>query len=306
MVTINFYGVRGSYPTAEQEMMQYGGDTACVEIVKKNKQGVMVPVIVDGGTGLIRLGRTMTPKIIKKEYSASFPILFTHYHLDHIEGYKFFTPNFLKSCTIHLLGMKTAELTPELVLKQIMAHPIFPISYTDFKAVRTNTVLGDGDVFYISQEGEPVWEKEDPLYEIQVLQAFAPSHPQQGALYFKVIDCEDGTAVACVWDIESHRGGDTRVINFIQDADVLIHDTQYTDEQYYDRNMPVQGFGHSTYAMAIENALEGKVRYLVAIHYDPTHDDTFLEGIKKRYEGKNPFTFIMAQESLSLDVGKDR
>jgi len=82
------------------------------------------------------------------------------------------------------------------------------------------------------------------------MQAFAPSHPQQGALYYRVRDIETGKSVACIWDNESKIGGDKAVINFSKGADVMIHDTQYTREEYESDKMIVQGFGHSTYEMA--------------------------------------------------------
>jgi hypothetical protein len=140
--------------------------------------------------------------------------------------------------------------------------------------------------------------------------AFAPSHPQQGALYYKIIDSEDGSSVACIWDIESHVGGDLRVINFAQNADVMIHDTMYTEDEYLCATNPVQGFGHSTFAMAVENAEKSHVKYLFPFHYNPRHSDSILDGIgnqwKTKIEATGSFEFIMSYEGLSLtfDHGK--
>jgi ribonuclease BN (tRNA processing enzyme) len=302
MMTLIFHGVRGSHPVADAEMMKYGGNTSCVEIVKTNDRGEKVPVIIDAGSGLIPLGYSLATKLVSHEYSSVFPILFTHLHPDHTEGFNFFTPNFYPFCELYLMGMKIVKKNVALVLKQRAYPPVFPIEYKDFKSVRRHRVLRDGQTVYITHEGRPQAEAENPLFEIRVMQAFSPSHPQQGALYFKVIDPADGTSIACIWDIESHVGGDIRVINFAQGADVMIHDAQYTDEEYGNRKVPVQGFGHSTFSMAAENAQEAKVKYLLPFHYNPRHTDGFLDQREAEYRDRYPFEFIMAREGLALTL----
>ncbi|MDR1949323.1 MAG: hypothetical protein LBQ38_08025 [Spirochaetaceae bacterium] len=302
MMTLIFHGVRGSHPVADARMMGYGGNTACVEITKTNDRGEKVPVIIDAGSGLIPLGYGLAKKIRSHEYSSVFPILFTHLHPDHTEGFNFFAPNFFPSCKLYIMGMKILKQNVVLVLKQKTYPPVFPIEYKDFKSVRKHRVLRDGQTFFITQAGNPAAEAENPLFEIRVMQAFAPSHPQQGALYFKVIDPADGTSVACIWDIESHIGGDARVINFAQGADVMIHDAQYTDEEYRSRTVPVQGFGHSTFAMAAENAAAAGVKHLILFHYNPRHTDEFLDQREAEYQGGHPFELIMSREGLSLTL----
>ena len=133
------------------------------------------------------------------------------------------------------------------------------------------------------------------------------SHPLHGAQYYKIVDPVDNTAIACVWDIESHIGGDVRVINFARGADVLIHDTQYTVEEYESAANPVQGYGHSTYAMAIDNANQAGVKRLIPFHYSPRHNDEKLDKIAARYKDTLPFEFIMSYDGLSLtfDKGKE-
>jgi ribonuclease BN (tRNA processing enzyme) len=307
MMTLNFHGVRGSHPAADPEMMKYGGNTSCVEIVKVNDQGLKVPIIIDAGSGLIPFGYALAKRIFAKEYSPAFPILFTHTHPDHTEGFNFFTPIFFPFCTLYIMGMKFMRKSVGGVLKQKTRPPMFPIEYQDLKAVRKHMVLRDGQIFYITQEGKPVEECENPLFKIQTLQAFTPSHPQQGALYYRITDPDGGSSIACIWDLESHPGGDARVINFAQGADVMIHDSQYTDEEYQSRKNPVQGFGHSSYSMALENAWEAGVKYLFPFHYSPRHTDAFLDEIGKKYSGADhPFEFIMSQEGLSLTINQGK
>jgi ribonuclease BN (tRNA processing enzyme) len=304
MLSLIFHGVRGSHPVADINMVKYGGNTSCVEIVKTNNKGLKVPVIIDAGSGIIKLGYALAGRFFSGEYSKTFTMLFTHMHPDHTEGFNFFVPNFFPFCKTYLLGMETLKKTVGIILGEKMTPPIFPIEYRDLKSVRKHISLNDGQVFYINQEGLPTINADRALFEVHVMQAFAPSHPQQGAMYYKIIDTDDQTAVSCIWDIESHPGGDVRVINFAQNADVMIHDTQYTEDEYASLKNPVQGFGHSTFAMAMENAEKARVKHLISFHYNPRHNDTFLDAIEKQWKGKYPFEFIMSQEGLSLTLEK--
>ena len=305
-MTLNFHGVRGSHPVADQEMVKYGGNTACVEIVKANNKGIQTPIVIDGGSGLIKFGYSMAEKLFAGEYSKTFPMLFTHLHPDHVEGFNFFLPIYFGFCTMHIMGMETQQWNTEAVLRNRMAAPAFPVEYRDLKSTRIYHGVADGGKFFIDQNGEPQAAAEDPLFEIRVMQAYTPSHPQQGAIYYLVIDPDDGSSIACVWDIESHIGGDVRVTSFIQGADVLIHDTQYTEAEYANAKAPVQGFGHSTYAMAVENAEKAGVKNLISFHYNPRHSDRVLDAIGKEHVKKHPFDFYMAYEGLSLSLKKGK
>jgi ribonuclease BN (tRNA processing enzyme) len=284
-------------------MVAYGGNTSCVEVVKTNKQGIKVPVILDAGSGLIKFGYSLAGKLFSNEYSKTFTMLFTHLHPDHVEGFNFFVPNFFPFCKIYLLGMETLRHNVGAVLKGKMLPPTFPIEYKDLKSHRNHGILNDEQVFYITQEGSPSAKDRGALLEVTVMQAYAPSHPQQGALYYRIRDLDDNSSVACIWDVESHIGGDVRVIRFANHVDLMIHDTQYLDEEYSSAANPVQGFGHSTYEMAIENARKAEVKYLVAFHFNPRHSDDILDGVKAKYtEQVKDLTFIMAYEGLSLTI----
>jgi ribonuclease BN (tRNA processing enzyme) len=302
MMNLIFHGVRGSHPVADADMIKYGGNTACVEIVKTNKDGLKVPLIFDAGSGIIKYGYALANGLFSNEYSKTFPLFFTHLHPDHTEGFNFFTPNFLPFCTMYMLGMVNYKEHVGMVLRKKMLAPNFPIQYKDFKSTRKHLILSDGDSFFIDQNGAPMPKCDDPLFKIQVMQSFAPSHPQQGAMYYRIEDSEDGSSIALIWDIESHLGGDVRVIKFAKNADIMVHDTTYSDEEYAAANIPVQGFGHSSYGMAVENAEKANVKYLFFFHYSPRHSDTYLDTIAKKYKKDLPFECIMAREGLSLNI----
>ncbi len=213
--------------------------------------------------------------------------LFTHLHPDHTQGFPFFAPNFFKSCKINLFGMKTLSKTVGQVLALSMLPPTFPIEYKDLKSERKHFIIKDGSSFYSPLE----------TMQIDVMGAYAPSHPQQGALYYKITDLKTGKSIACIWDLESKVGGDKAVINFVKSSDVMIHDTQYTHEEYYSDGTIVQGFGHSTYEMAIENMRQAEVKKLYCFHYNPSHTDQFLDELAV----KLPKDVIMAKEGLEIE-----
>jgi len=138
-------------------------------------------------------------------------------------------------------------------------------------------------------------------FEIKVMQAHAPSHPQQGALYYRIHDDLTGKSVACIWDNESKIGGDQAVINFARGCDILIHDTQYTSEEYASNKMIVQGFGHSTYKMAIDTALQAGAKKLVCTHYNPAHTDADLDKLQNSLKADG-LEIVFAKERMGIDV----
>jgi ribonuclease BN (tRNA processing enzyme) len=100
-------------------------------------------------------------------------------------------------------------------------------------------------------------------------------------------------------DTESYVGGDTRLIEFAMGTDLLIHDAQYTSEEYV--TDPKQGWGHSTPEMAIAIAQAAKVKKLALFHHEPEHDDDTLAEIEKKAQEAFPNT-ILAYEGLTIEL----
>jgi phosphoribosyl 1,2-cyclic phosphodiesterase len=310
---LKFYGVRGSYPVPGEETVKYGGNTTAVS-VSKEVDGKICRLIIDSGTGIINLGKDILKNHLEnKNEDLNFIFLFTHLHPDHIQGFPFFSPNYSTICRIDLLGMKTLKKHVGTVLEQSMLPPTFPIEYKDLKSKRFHYELNDGLRLYIDKNkkfytDEKKINNSDIVFLIDVMQAFAPSHPQQGCLYYRITDFKTNKSLSCIWDIESHIGGDKAVIKFIRDSDVVIHDTQYTEEEYQSGEIIVQGFGHSTYQMAIENALQANIKEkLLCTHYNPNHNDLKLDQIKQnmdqiKNEKKLPFEIILAKEKMEIDI----
>lgn len=291
---LKFYGVRGSYPVPGSETVKYGGNTTCVTITKEVK-GKTVRIILDSGSGIVKLGKDIM-KNLKNEVQP-ITMLFTHLHPDHTTEFPFFAPNFLSSTVLNLYGMQALKMHVGKILERNMLPPNFPIEYKDLKSVRNHFIIKDNSSFFIKYENKEI-------FQILAMQSFAPSHPQQGAIYYKIIDCEKGSSIACIWDIESKIGGDKAVINFSKDCDVMIHDTQYTKEEYESDKMIVQGFGHSTFDMAVENAKQANIKkMLLCTHFNPNHTDEFLDKIQQKLDGLElPFKIKLAYEGFELEV----
>lgn len=298
---IKFFGVRGSYPVPGPDTVRYGGNTTCVSVTTEPIDDFIHRIILDCGTGIVALGREIVSNYFAKKESLDQTILFTHLHPDHTQGFPFFAPNFFPS-HLNLYGMNTLRMGIEEVLSQAMIPPNFPIEYKNLKSKRKHFEVSNGQILL----GEPIRHH----LKVESMQAYAPSHPQQGAIYYKITELSTGKSVACVWDNESKVGGDKAVINFIRGCDAVIHDTQYTKEEYENDKIIVQGFGHSTYDMAIENTAKAGVPKLVCMHYNPSHTDEFLFKLHE-INSQKPLVWtskpeiIMAREGMTLEIGDE-
>jgi ribonuclease BN (tRNA processing enzyme) len=323
---IKFFGVRGSYPVPGPNTVKYGGNTTCVTVYQEDERGnVKNRIIIDSGTGIIGLGKEMLGNFFSKKESLGPPInvdgtfhmedspgpsvtvLFTHLHPDHTQGFPFAAFNYIPACRVKLYGMCALKQHVEGVLEQQQMPPCFPLEYRDLKSTREHHILKDGSevfvggVTHLTNGGFT-----DSGLVVKVMQAYAPSHPQQGALYYRITEYEKGVpgkSVACIWDNESHIGGDRAVIKFAKDCDVMIHDTQYTAEEYHGDKPVVQGFGHSTYDMAMDNAQQAGVPRLICLHYNPAHTDEFLAKLPQGNVALQPPLHVtLAQEGMVVDV----
>ncbi len=288
---IEFYGIRGSYPVPGKDTVKYGGNTTCVSISKVVK-GKIVRLIFDSGTGIIQLGKDIIKNYFEGKEDLNQHLFFTHLHPDHSQGFPFFAVNFFKGSSLKLYGMETLHKHIGDILSEQMYPPNFPIEYRDLKSDRESIVLTDGQTIIIGD------------FMVTCMRAFSSSHPQQGAMYYKVRDCSTNKQVVCVWDNESKIGGDQAVIRFAKDSNIMIHDTQYTSKEYLSNQIIVQGFGHSTYDMAINNAIQADIKEkLICMHFNPLHNDEQLDKIQNDIQN-NPsqFKVVLAEEGMIIDT----
>ncbi len=302
---VKFRGVRGSYPIADRDYLEYGGNTSCVEV---NVGGHLI--ILDAGTGLINIGNELMGKYISSGINAcdrtpiNATVLISHIHQDHLQGFTFFRPLHIPSSIINVFGNVNYNESLSDELAQLLFGKSFPLDLGDIAGnlnIRDineteGIILRQGEppiIKRIECEKDAVPENDDVL--ITCYRSYA--HPQEGVLVFK-ISYKDKSLVYAT-DKESYEGGDKKLSAFAHGCDLIIHDAQYTTEDYLDSFAPKQGYGHSTFEMAIECKNQSNAKKLVFFHYDPCYDDNKLNGIKERYSSDD---VILAYEGLEIEL----
>lgn len=297
---VRFRGVRGSYPVPGETTSRVGGNTACVEVWAGGHL-----IIIDAGTGIIGLG-----KELMKKYRASgekepivATMLFSHTHHDHTQGFPFFDPAHEGTSVLYMFGPRTFYEDIEEALSRAMLAPSFPVALAELKSLKVMSNIEESEVVILDRSMDPQLlnvyrdEREDSpdAVEIGLMRSFA--HPNGGVSVYKISWA--GKSMVYASDTESYIGGDTRLIEFARGTDLLIHDAQYTSQEYV--TGPKQGWGHSTPEMAIAIAQAAKVKKLVLFHHDPSHDDDTLAEIERKAQEAFPNT-ILAYEGLTIKL----
>lgn len=271
---IKFYGTRGSIPVSDPNYLEFGGNTTSIQ-VKRDNGNVS---ILDAGTGIRQLGKDIVAANWKN------PELFiglTHFHWDHIQGFPFFAPAYDPRFRINILAKsKDKQVTSlEGVFAAQMRSEYFAIPMEKMGAKFNFMEVSD----------------EKLQFGNAALSIIKQHHPGDSYGY-KMED--NGKVLVICTDLEHGDGIDLNIVEFCKGADLLVHDGQFTPEEYEQR----QGWGHSTYQQAIEVAKQAGVKELLITHHDPDHDDFFLEKIEKECRKLFPNS-ALAREGMEWDVG---
>jgi phosphoribosyl 1,2-cyclic phosphodiesterase len=268
---ITFWGVRGSIASPGESTVRYGGNTPCVEMQVAGQR-----LIFDGGTGIRVLGQSLLSQTPTTGH-----LFFTHSHWDHIQGFPFFTPAFIKGNEFSIYGAIAPDGSCiKQRLNDQMRHPNFPVPLQ---------IMG-ADLHFVDVE----IDKPIQIGEIKVENALL-NHPGQ-AIGYRVN--WQNYAAAYITDTEHYPDRlDENVLYLARNADVLIYDATYTDEEYATK----VGWGHSTWQEAVKVAKAANVKTLVIFHHDPIHDDAFLDQMGASVAAAFPGG-IMAKEGMSLYI----
>lgn len=297
---VTFWGVRGSYPSPGPQTARIGGNTACVEIRAGKHR-----IILDAGTGIIRLGSTLVAQHQADKMPITATLLFTHTHHDHTQGFPFFKPLYFQTTTLYVFGPKTLEQDLHEVLSRAMLPPVFPIMLDALPCVRVVRNLNEGETVVLSADHTepqviagrlPAALNAPENVLIHSLRSYA--HPQGVHIYR--IEYQ-GKAIVYATDTEGYVGGDQRLIRLAREATLLIHDAQYTEAEYSNPQMPKQGWGHSTWQMAVHVAQAARVKELALFHHDPDHSDEMLERLERDARAVFPATHL-AREGMVMEV----
>lgn len=251
---IKCWGSRGSIPVSGKEYLKYGGDTTCLEIRTKSND----IIIIDAGTGIRRLGN-----LLIKENQNKYHFIFTHTHWDHIMGFPYFKPLYSNHTEFRMYRCPFHSQLVKNIISNIMAPPNFPVKYSDIKA----------ELLY-----EEACPTEFEIGSVKVI-PIPISHPNGGSGY-KFI--EDKKSFVFLTDNELgfiHPGGlpYKDYVKFSSGADLLIHDAEYTPEEY----KTFIDWGHSVYTDVLNLAFEAGVKKVGLFHLNQERTDREMNKIVK-------------------------
>ena len=304
---LTLWGVRGSIPVPGTETVKYGGNTACLEIRYGPENKLL---IMDAGSGIKPLG----DKIVREELKdgpIKAKLFLSHTHWDHIIGFPFFTPIFIPGTELELYSpINYEERSVEEIIGIQLSYQYFPVRQSELAAkisyhsLKEDTLdLGDGMVIRTKFLNHPVtclgyrFEYEGKsictAYDHEPFLNMFPSDPEHPD--YDAAIAEEGESVA--------EQENARIREFFRGADVVVHDTQYTAEEYDGK---FTGWGHSSYEYAMKAAHKSRVKKLLFFHHDPlrTDDqlDDLLSGYRARIHGKTTMEIDLAREGMTVEV----
>lgn len=280
---IKFWGCRGSIPVPDGRMIRYGGNTACVEI---NVDGKIL--IIDAGTGIRKLGEDLTREKVKH-----MNIFLTHSHWDHIQGFPFFNPIYTKESHICIYGYTKSYRQIKDILSKQMSYEFFPVRFSDLKS----KISFADNYDHLEKEGN---------FKVSTIDTNHPINTQGIRLE------KNNESFVFITDNELKAQNATTpysgFVNFCKNATFLIHDAQFTENEY----KKSKGWGHSTYRQVIQLARDAEVKNLGFYHHDPNREDKQLDEIEKyfsNYCNKKKYRFkvsvIKEQDEIDLSLGWD-
>jgi phosphoribosyl 1,2-cyclic phosphodiesterase len=274
---VTMWGTRGSLATPGPATARYGGNTSCVEVSSDD-----TVLVLDAGTGIRPLGKSLKGRYKRVD------LLLTHLHMDHIQGLGFFEPLFEEGMEIHIWGPPSTTQSLHARLTRYLSPPLFPVHLRDVPSrLALHDVPGDFTVGPFRIRADLVLHPGPTVgYRIQAAKqaiAYIPDHEP-------ALGMADGfTSPEWTSGYELARG-----------VDLLLHDSQYTHEEYESRT----GWGHSTTAHMIAFAKMARVGHLVPFHHDPDHTDADIDAMyadMQRLQGL-PFAVTPGAEGHTFEV----
>jgi phosphoribosyl 1,2-cyclic phosphodiesterase len=304
---VRFWGVRGSIACPGIDTVEFGGNTSCLELRFGKKDRL---IIIDSGTVIRALGDYLVQNDlphgpIKTE------IFITHTHWDHIIGFPFFQPIYIKGTKLKVYGPITFEEdTLENIIGDLLRYRYFPVLHgelaADINYVQLSECemdLGDGITLKTKYLNHPLlclgYRFE---FKGKALCTAFDTEPFRN-VFSTDPNAPDYDPVVSEKGEEAVREENQKLLDFFHGADILIHDCQYTKKEYFASKI---GWGHSYFEHAIDSAREAGVKKIVLFHHDPPRTDQELFALEERYhermENQSALEIIVAKEGMEILV----
>jgi phosphoribosyl 1,2-cyclic phosphodiesterase len=279
---VKIWGCRGSLPAPGPATVVYGGNTSCIEVVVGDDEAL----VFDAGTGIRDLGRDLLERGTRRIH-----LFLTHLHLDHVEGLRFFAPLWDRTVVLEIWGPRSPVFPLRERILRAFSPPLFPLDLRDVPAAIT----------FHDLPGEP-WRRDGVSVRSELV-----LHPGPTLGYRVEIG---GSSLAYLPDHEPALAGiEGRSTDWISGsalahgADLLLHDAQYTEEEYAARI----GWGHSSVESAVAFCRAVDARRLMLFHHDPDRSDGALESFEGHARALSPADRpapVLAREGISVDFGR--
>lgn len=289
---VTFWGTRGSISTPGRTTEKYGGNTPCVTI-----ENQATKIVLDAGTGIRNLGIELVREAETRKQPLGIHLFLSHTHWDHIQGLPFFQPAYLKDTRVTIYGSPKKEQFLASVLKRQMDYEYFPVSMSALTA--------DIRIQEMSKENLRL----GPItidWEEQVFHPGGSVRYRFSAYGKKIVyatDVELDLFLRKQGRSEKEEVSAEEYMRFVADADLLIADGMYSEEEYPARI----GWGHGSIPTVIEAAAKANVKQLALFHHDPQHSDKVLDELWVKYRTRylarsRKMDLFWAREGLTVAV----
>ncbi|MFN7182032.1 MAG: MBL fold metallo-hydrolase [Planctomycetota bacterium] len=296
---IRFWGTRGSIPVSGGEYREYGGNTSCIEVIIQESKNVY---LLDAGTGIRKAGEKILRNLKEGKVNDIY-IFITHSHWDHIMGLPFFQPIYYPVAKIHFFGPAQPNTTLRDIIFGLYQYNYFPVTFKElgaqisFKELKEESFSVDNIAVQTKIVNHPVITLAYRFeYNGKSLVYTGDNEPYQNFI-------DAGDELLNEFVMQANKSFQS----FIANADVLIADAQYTEQEYEKK----RGWGHSTFEWVYKIAKESNIKRLVYFHHDPARTDlelneikyTYLQNLKNEYNKSSALEdIIVAREGEWIEI----
>ncbi len=269
---IRFWGVRGSVSCADLHYLEYGGNTACVEVEISGRT-----IILDAGTGLPWLGNDLIKRGVREV-----DLLLSHFHADHTAGFNYFKPIYNPGYKVRIkAALNYSALSIEDLIRRHMMAELHPVQYESLPSDLLCEGFDVGDTF--------------ELFDGVRIETYMLRHPA-GCTSYRIE--AQGKVLVYATDTEhipDHP--DLGLVHHMRDADLVIYDTTYSEDELPGK----KGWGHSSWNEGVKLCRMAGVKRMAMFHYSPDYDDDQIRDLEARAQRAWPKAFA-AKEGMDLTL----